>query len=141
MNHETTNLPGVSIGRVHGVTSRGAPLIRFDGGAQVAAARVVRMGRRVEWRDHVGADVVLAFEEGDANRPIVLGLLEGTGTDTEPAAEPDVLRLSGRKEVIIECGRARISLRADGKVTLMGDSVLSRSTGPNKIKGGSVSIN
>jgi hypothetical protein len=75
----------------------------------------------------------------------VLGLLEPPPAlgDPDPAAgkAPDTLRIAAGREVVIECGEAKISLRKDGRVEIRGTHLISRSSGPNKIKGGSVFIN
>jgi hypothetical protein len=44
------------------------------------------------------------------------------------------------RSLVIECGEARISLREDGRIEIRGTHVISRASGPNKIKGGSVHI-
>ena len=61
----------------------------------------------------------------------------------EPEAEavPDRLELVARREIVLRCGNASITLTRAGKIILRGTYVLSRSSGVNKIKGGSVQIN
>jgi hypothetical protein len=56
-------------------------------------------------------------------------------------ARPEILHLEGGRELILECGKARIALRADGRIEILGGYLISRSTGPHKIKGASVQIN
>ena len=51
------------------------------------------------------------------------------------------LVLSAEKEIVLRCGEASITLRADGKIILRGTHLLQRSSGPLRLKGGSVSIN
>jgi uncharacterized protein (DUF2345 family) len=62
-----------------------------------------------------------------------------------PAVEADVdghrVKLTGHREVIIACGKASITLRANGRVIIRGTQIESYSDGTNRIKGGQVRIN
>ena len=44
-------------------------------------------------------------------------------------------------ELVLRCGQASLTLRADGKVVVRGTHILSHATGPHRLKGGSFSIN
>ena len=44
-------------------------------------------------------------------------------------------------ELVLRCGEASLTLRADGKVVVRGTHILSHSSGPHRLKGGSFSIN
>lgn len=101
--------------------------------------------------EDVGREVALAFEEGDPLRPIILGFMHEApviGVDVSedegsPEAEVDGERLvfSAEKEIVFRCGKASITLTRAGKVLIRGAYVLSRSSGVNRIKGGSVQLN
>jgi hypothetical protein len=82
---------------------------------------------------------VVAVEEVD-ERPILLGLLDPPPPRSDPSL-PEELRIQSREELIIECGKARIAMRADGRIEIRGGHLISRSSGAIKIKGGSVDIN
>ena len=58
-------------------------------------------------------------------------------------AELDGERLvfTADKEIVLRCGDASITLTKAGKVIIRGSYLLSRSSGVNRIKGGSVQIN
>ncbi len=93
---------------------------------------------------------MLLFEKNDPHNPIVLGLLEHWPSDTLQSSEsqPVAVSLDGaqitfsaRNEVVLRCGKASITLTRAGKVLIRGAYVLSRSSGANRIKGGSVQIN
>jgi hypothetical protein len=58
-------------------------------------------------------------------------------------AEVDGERLvfTAKKEIVLRCGKASITLTRAGKVLIRGIYLLSRSSGVNRIKGGSVQIN
>ena len=49
--------------------------------------------------------------------------------------------LKAQQEIVLECGKASITLTRAGKVLIRGAYLLSRSSGVNRIKGGSVQIN
>jgi uncharacterized protein (DUF2345 family) len=49
--------------------------------------------------------------------------------------------VSAKKELTLRCGKASITLTEAGKVLIQGSYVSSRSTGVNRIKGGSVQLN
>ena len=107
--------------------------------------------------EQVDREVVIAFESGDIGKPIVLGVLrlaDGQGHAEAAGRAPDGpttdrpgdpgRRATGphRRE------RDRPPLRQGephatraGKVLIRGTYLLSRSSGVNRIKGGSVQIN
>jgi hypothetical protein len=99
--------------------------------------------------DHIGSEVLLMFERGDMTRPIVIGRLrEPTAWPTKEAppqvdvdADGKRLTLAVKEQLVLRCGQASITLTAAGKVLIQGTYVSSRSSGVNRIKGGSVQIN
>jgi len=46
-----------------------------------------------------------------------------------------------KKEIVLRCGKASITLTKAGKVMIKGTYVVSRSSGANKIKGASIALN
>ena len=103
----------------------------------------------------VDAPVLLVFENGDPSLPIILGLVRDT---VRPEARPPEVKISGKgirdvlidgrrlvleadQEMVIRCGKSRLTLTKDGRVLIRGEHVVSRATGTNKIKGGSISLN
>jgi hypothetical protein len=98
------------------------------------------------WESCVGLRVVVAFEDGDESRPMIMGLLDPPpealeARDYDGERRGKVVRIEGEEELILECGDAKISLRSDGRIVILGGYVVSRSRGVNRIKGGSVQIN
>lgn len=51
------------------------------------------------------------------------------------------LRTSAKDEVVINCGKASITLRRNGRVIIRGTHVETHSSGTNRIKGGQVCVN
>ena len=137
-NQDVTQLPGVLVGEVAGTDDQGFPLVSTDTHG-VRAADVVWMPDAPNWPKCVGLRVVLGHLGGDEQRPVVLGLLDAPPKTR--AKTPDTLRVESKRELVIECGKSKIALRADGRIEIRGGHLISRSSGPNKIKGGSVHIN
>jgi hypothetical protein len=94
---------------------------------------------------HVGAQVAVLFEAGDPLRPMVIGVLRGTVSErprgVEVEADGERLTVSAEQQLVLRCGKASITLTRAGKVIIEGSYVASRSTGVNRVKGGSVQLN
>jgi hypothetical protein len=145
------NLPpitGILVGELVAIKDYGCtPLILYPGQAGTAALAARSM---IDLHAaHIGKRVVLMFESGDPGRPIVMGVLreadtwplEECGGQVEVDADGHRLILRAREQLVLHCGKASITLTKAGKVLIQGTYVLSRSTGVNRIKGGSVQIN
>ncbi len=97
--------------------------------------------------------VILAFEENDPGRPVVVDVIcekiqEASLPMTVNRNEVDDVRIDGqtvtfdaKKEIVLRCGKSSITLTKAGKVLIRGAYLLNRSSGVNRIKGGSVQIN
>lgn len=102
-----------------------------------------------------GQTVLLQFLSGDVARPIVAGVMPGseTSSTTAPGAlqEPtapatleingEKLALSAQQSITLRCGKASLTMKADGTIEIRGTELLSRSSGQNAIRGASVSLN
>ena len=139
---------GIIVGELIGITNEGrTPLVRYPdqpGSAALRARTTVDLHGR-----HIGQQVVLMFEANDPAKPIIMGVLqgaEGWPLDQHPAqvevdADGQRLIVSAKEQLVFKCGKASITLTKTGKVLIQGSYVLTRSTGVNRIKGGSVQIN
>jgi len=118
------------------------PRVVFPGSAGAVRARtLVALGPSA-----VGAAVALLFEDGDPGRPLIAGLLQDDAEVAGPrgaTVELDGTRLclSAERKIVLRCGKASITLTRDGKIVVRGADVLSRSSGVNRLQGGSVRIN
>ena len=141
-------IAGVRIGTLIGMTDEGrAPLVVFRGqrGSAAVRARAVLDLHG----EHISRDVVLMFEDGDPDQPIILGCLpraEGWPLAERPCqvevdADGERLMVSAKEQLVLRCGKASITLTKEGKVLIQGAYVSSRSSGVNRIKGGSVQLN
>lgn len=98
---------------------------------------------------HIGREVLVQFIGGDARRPVVTGVLaDNPGSSAATSADQVTVDADGKRmlvtaqeQLVLRCGKASITLTKAGKVLIEGSYVLSRSTGPNRIKGGSVQLN
>ena len=104
-----------------------------------------------------GKQVVLSFDQGNPLRPIITGVLQHNQPPVQELAidvsrelsekllqaklDGDQVTLTADKEIVLQCGKSSITLTRAGKVLIRGAYLLSRSSGVNKIKGGSVQLN
>jgi hypothetical protein len=132
----------VVTGTIKAVTRQGEPIVELGAkysGGPLMARTVAPVGE-----NDISRQAVIMFDEGDPMRPIVLGLLyEADDSEKQVNVELDgeKLVLTGRREIVLRCGGASITLTRAGKVLIRGEYVLTRSKGVNRIKGGSVQIN
>lgn len=135
-------IEGVVIGTLLELDVIGSPRVDYPGNP--AGALPARTLTALD-SSKVGREVALMFEAGDPSKPIVVGVLQRPGKPDSKALQVEIdgesLVLTGRKEIVLRCGKASITLTSAGKVLLRGAYVSSRSSGVNKIKGGSVQIN
>jgi hypothetical protein len=158
-NHD--RIDGVVIGRLVGFDDGGYPLVAFPGSVRSSndsnAGTPARTTTDLGAED-IGRELALMFENGDPARPLILGRMhcpvhipvyspvdrsDGAPGRSGLIAEADGERLELRaeQEIVLRCGRASITLTRAGKILLRGAYLLSRSSGVNRIKGGSVQIN
>ena len=143
-----TQLPEVVIGVLVGITDSGSPLVIFaDSGEArgLAAKTLVPVSH-----EDVAGEVALLFENGDRQCPMIIGRVQHS-VPQQPAAESiqqlnvditdDKLIFKAEKEIVFSCGKASITLTKTGKILLRGTYILSRSSGANRIKGGSIQLN
>lgn len=147
---EAHRIEGVVTGVLVGFGTEGEPLVDFPDNSfdsPVGARAIIAL---VD--GDLGKEVVLMFEHGDLARPLVMGVIQTPNKilpDVQSESLPRInveidgerLVLSAEKEIVLCCGEASITLTRSGKVLIRGAYVLSRSSGVNKIKGGSIQLN
>jgi Domain of unknown function (DUF6484) len=136
--------PEVVIGILDGFDTDGRPLVDFPGNA--AGASLPALTTALYGADAVGRQVALLFAEGDGARPVIVGLVRPPGEPVPGGArlaelDGERLVLKAKQEIVLECGRASITLTRAGKVLIRGAYLSSRSSGVHRIKGASVDIN
>lgn len=145
-NIQPTQLDGVVIGVLMSFTEAGMPLVAFPGNPSETG--IAAHSTTIFNSDDIGCQVALLFEAGDPQRPIVIGRIQHPQNIVQPKQKNTIADLDGErlefnaeKEIVLRCGKASLTLTKAGKIILRGAYVLSRSSGVNKIKGGSVHIN
>lgn len=142
-----TQINTVVVGHIVGFLEARTPLVTFPGqpgSAAIAARAIVDIHA-----EHIGRDVVLMFDTGDATRPIIMGWirtdcgrpLAERPDQVEVDADGERLVISAKEQVVLRCGKASITLTKAGKVLIQGAYVSSRSSGVNRVLGGSVQLN
>jgi hypothetical protein len=135
---------GVIVGKFAGFDESGNPLVDYVG--KVSHEAIVARSMIALRENQIGSDVVLAFEYGDLEKPIITGMLwqpESSLLQNSSEVELDGRRitLTAEKEIVLRCGKASITLTQAGKVLIRGAYLSTHSSGVNRIKGGSVQIN
>jgi hypothetical protein len=136
--------PEVIIGILDGFDPKGRPLVDYPGNA--AGSPLPALTTALYGADAVGRQVALLFAEGDGARPVIVGLVRPPGEPVPGGArlaelDGERLVLKAKQEIVLECGRASITLTRAGKVLIRGAYLSSRSSGVHRIKGASVDIN
>lgn len=153
-------IDGVVIGVVAGISSKGEVLVAFGDNPQelpIAAKAATAVNA-----DDVGRRAAILFENGNVEHPVVMGLInrlaEGQqqvehtpGTPERISENDDELReavvdgervvLQAKESIELKCGKASITLTKAGKIIVRGAYLSSKSSGVNRIHGGSVQIN
>ena len=143
-------IDGVLIGQLVGFDAEGLALVDWPG-CPISGGQKARVMAAMTPND-VGRRAALLFEGGDPAKPVVMGFLfEGqpmpapvipfSAERTQASVDGDRVVLSAEKEIVLQCGPASITLTRAGKIILRGTYVSSRSSGVNRIQGGSVQIN
>jgi hypothetical protein len=147
--------PAISVApctmRVVGLDARQRVLVTAASSAQAAPARLLTTVRSEELFDAagVGREVLVVFDGGRSDRPIIIGVLRSEGEAAQPTpaglevpeTRKERLLIEAVAELVLKCGAGSITLRRDGKIVLRGTHLLSRASGPIRIKGGHVEIN
>lgn len=140
------------VATVVSLSQDGSPEVRLGDVEAVVPARLALHATRTRLETAIllQQQAVVIFEGGDRSRPIIVGFIEpldqsAPAVESLPAIEADVdgrrVRLTGKDEIVLECGSASVTLRRNGRVIIRGTYVETRSEGTNRIKGGQVQIN
>ena len=132
-----SSLPSVNSGILAGLDDEGHPLVVPLGGTLPLAAKSIC---RIAPGD-IGRELIISFENGDAGKPVILGVVQTPTPPAEVQLDGEYLTFTAKEQIVFRCGKASITLTRAGKVLIRGSYVLSRSSGANRIKGGSVQIN
>ncbi|MDV3438551.1 DUF6484 domain-containing protein [Metapseudomonas otitidis] len=138
-----TRLDGVVIGVLLDVPEASSPVVAFPGCPSETG--IAATTTTVLAREDIGTQVALMFVGGDPSRPLVIGRIQRLPEARQSPAVAHIdgerLEFSAEREIVLRCGKASITLTREGKVLIKGAYLSSRSSGVNRIKGGSVQIN
>jgi hypothetical protein len=152
-------IAGVRRGRIVALDEGGQVFIGVEGAGKAAPAVLAVAIDRAALRAAMDTrqDVFVLFENGDVAKPVIVGLVpsprapdQASGIATRNkvlplTVEADVdgrrVKLIAKDELVLECGKASITLRRNGRVVVRGTDVETRAEGANRIKGGQVRIN
>jgi hypothetical protein len=151
------HIEGTRIGKIAGVDTDGRILVDFpdSGLAPVSSRLTSTVEEKLRRASPIGRDVLLVFENNDPKRPIIIDTLYSLldeitdqSEDVMSVQSPEEVNVDRKRilidaeeEVVLRCGEASITLTHAGKIIIKGNYLLSRSSGANRIKGGSVKIN
>lgn len=141
---------GVLVGVLVAFGADGVPLVSYAGApgpTGVAARATVQLDR-----SDVGRRVALLFEGEDLGSPIIIGCMLPSpvsgaagkarrGAVLKATLNEEDLELSATDRLVLRCGKASISLHADGSIEIRGTDLLSRASGQNRIRGASIHLN
>lgn len=140
----------IVIGSLDGVDEEGRVMFREEGASQSvpvtlglemsdgAVVKAARLGQRA---------FVLRSPHGLS---ILTGLLrervanfarDARPGELEVRLEGETLRLTAEREIELRCGKSRLVLHRDGRVTLSGSHLVQSSTGPIRVKGATIALN
>lgn len=162
--------PGeIVLGYINGIRSDGSPMVVYPN--MPAEEPIAAISTILVTQQHIGRQVALLFSKGDYQQPVIMGFIYSPLNDlldnfsfmqadalpstevTEHVVDPIMhghealtvdgkrVVLEGKEEIVLKCGEASITLTKTGKILIRGKYLLSRSSGVNRILGGSVQIN
>ncbi len=146
---EKTVLPAYVTGKLIGVDAMGHPLVTH---AQSHGKHVIAKTLVTLQRTDFGRDIALIFENGDVACPAIVGFpsahvfaperVEGTYSAPLPIKlDSSHLLFKADRDIVLECGKASITLSKDGRIEIKGMNILSKASQTNKVKGGAVLLN
>ena len=151
-------ISGIRVGKIADITDQGHVFVDFEGNhlgplsARFAGSMEPKLRKIYAAGDH---KVLIVFEDDDPKLPIIIDTLCDSldeTSDKDPVAlqmeEAENVFIDGKRftfdakeQIVLRCGKSSITLTRAGKILIRGAYLLNRSSGVNRIKGGSVQIN
>jgi hypothetical protein len=143
--------PGPVVAKVREVSETG--LVLELGSESFAVGRMTKEVAGTPPDQLQGSEVLVVYESGDHEKPIAIAVLHSPDiesaeidgaideTTIHSIVDDEQVVLNARRKIELRCGKGSITITPDGKIVLRGTHLLSRSSGPLRIKGGHVDIN
>ncbi len=133
-------------------------MVKYNGNKPKSARLISGIDRRMLAREeNIGREVLIVFDGGNPDLPIIIGVMESiiddlVSMELNNPADPDKktveakvdgkrIEFEAEEEVTLKCGNGSITIKKEGKIVIKGSEIISRASGNNKIKGGSVELN
>ena len=151
----------VIVGTLVGLDDNGCALVDFAQNPSHSAVKAIATS--LVTNEQINRQVALLFNQGDLGQPIIMGLihspLQAMLENVEHHPKTEKVELAGKlniddvyiegnkvtfeaqEEMVFKCGESSITLTKSGKVLIRGKYLLNRSSGVNRIMGGSVQVN
>jgi Domain of unknown function (DUF6484) len=150
------NASAVVLGTLVAFDSQGHPLVSWPGQGDAASSQASQATSLVALApEQLGQTVALSFPSSSV-QPLILGVVWQPPSPTASHQHQDIqaeadgeiydlqgqhVQLEGQESVTLRCGKASITLTADGQILLRGAYINSHSSGTQRIKGAAVRIN
>jgi uncharacterized protein (DUF2345 family) len=144
----------VVLGTLVAFDSHGHPQVSWSGHSAASSSGLATSLVALA-SEHLGQTVALSFPSGSV-QPLILGVVWQPPLPTVSEQHQDIqaeadgeiydlqgqhVQLEGQESVTLRCGKASITLTADGQILLRGAYINSHSSGTQRIKGAAVRIN
>ncbi|MFK5891693.1 MAG: DUF6484 domain-containing protein [Pseudomonadota bacterium] len=149
----------VFIGTVKEIDSDGSALVDFSENPEISAIKAISTVSITQ--HHISRQVALLFNGGDFKQPVIMGVIhspldtvlesfelsnpapeeESATENSDATVDGKRVVIEGKEEIVFKCGEASITLTKAGKILIRGKYLLNRSSGVNRIMGGSVQVN
>jgi hypothetical protein len=133
---------GARIGRFEAVAADGSPLVTAAGWLEERTpALLAATPPSATLEESIGARVVLIPLEGDVARAAIIGWVAAPKSARRLRVDGETIHVSAEHELELRCGKASVTLTADGRVLIRGRGILTHAREVNRIRGGQVQIN
>ncbi len=116
----------------------GCPMVEIDGHVVAARATIAIQ------RDDLGREAMVSLLNEDPRQPVVTGLFvdpQAPARRRTVEIRADGLDFEAASKIVFKCGKSSITLHRDGKIVLQGKHLLSRASGVNRVRGGTIELN
>lgn len=150
------HMSGIHVGRIVKIDEEGQVLITYGNSADATAARLTSsVQEKFGIGNPEGREVLLTFDGNNPLRPIIIDTIyniideivenstavSNAGTAQKEIINGETIELAAGEQIVLQCGKASITLTKAGKILIKGEYVVSSAKGSNKIKGGSIQLN